>query len=67
MVELKLIERSVTPHDGYGAGEGEIIREEYECPCGKGKVIYEKDAIPGFRDSSTWCTCSECKEKYDFE
>jgi hypothetical protein len=41
-MELKLIESSTTPHSGYGAGSGEIIREEYECPCGNGKVIYEK-------------------------
>lgn len=65
-MELKLIESSTTPHSGYGAGSGEIIREEYECPCGNGKVIYEKEAIPGFRDADVYCTCKECYEKHEF-
>jgi len=32
-MNLKLLEESVTGHSGYGAGPGEVIREEYECPC----------------------------------
>lgn len=54
------------PHQGYGAGSGYIIREKYDCPCGKGTVLYEKDDIPGFRDRSTFCDCKECNEKYTF-
>lgn len=65
MMELKLIDRSVTSHPGYGAGSGEVIREEFECPCGKGRVIYEKDDIPGFKDKSTFCDCGDCSVKYD--
>lgn len=65
-MELKLIDRSVTSHGGYGAGSGEVIREEYECPCGKGLVIYEKDDIPGFRDKSIFSDCGVCGTKYDF-
>ena len=36
-------------HSGYGAGSGDTEYYEYECPCGKGKVIEEHDNIPGFR------------------
>ena len=65
-MNLKLVNSTTTPSAGYGAGSGEIIREEYECPCGSGEVIYEKDDIPGFRDRSIWCTCKDCIEKYEF-
>lgn len=66
-MELKRLDRSSTYSEGYGSGSGEIIREEYACPCGKGIVVYTKDAIPGFRDKSTDCECNECSKKYDFE
>lgn len=66
-MKLELIDGSRHSHQGYGAGSGSVIQEEYKCPCGKGTVIYEKDDIPGFRDSDTWCTCKECDEKYDFK
>lgn len=65
-MQLKMLDSSVSPSEGYGAGPGEIIREEYECPCGNGKVIYEKDDIPGFKDKSTTCWCEECEGKYKF-
>lgn len=65
-IYLKEIESKEISHAGYGAGSGSIINEEYECPCGKGKVFYEKDNIPGFRDSDIWCDCKECNDKYDF-
>jgi hypothetical protein len=64
-MKLQLIERKVTPHSGYGAGSGEVIREEYKCLCSNGIVVYEKDDIPGFRESDLWCTCEGCNEKYD--
>lgn len=65
-MKLKLIDRGGYPHGGYGAGSGEIITEEYECPCGKGVVKYEKDDTPGFREKSVDCYCKDCDEKYDF-
>lgn len=65
-MNLKLIDSSTEFHPGYGAGFGEVIREEYECPCGKGTVVYEKDDIPGFRDKSNYCNCKECNGKYTF-
>ncbi|MCM3411476.1 hypothetical protein [Metabacillus litoralis] len=66
MIKLKAIEEKSVSHVGYGAGSGDIINEEYECPCGQGKVFYEKDDIPGFRSSDIWCTCKECDDKYTF-
>ncbi|WP_269053114.1 hypothetical protein [Sporosarcina sp. G11-34] len=65
-MELTLLDERTTNSEGYGAGSGEIFREEYACPCGKSIVVYEKDAIPGFRDKSTSCECEECNKKYDF-
>lgn len=66
MINLKRIDTNIVDHEGYGAGSGRIMNEEYECPCGKGKVSYEKDDIPGFRDSHVYCDCAECDEKYKF-
>lgn len=65
-MNLKQLEGSTRQSVGYGAGSGEIINEVYECPCGKGKVYYEKDDIPGFRDKSIYSDCPECKDKYNF-
>ncbi|MDN4605903.1 hypothetical protein [Sporosarcina highlanderae] len=65
-ISLKLVESKEYEHDGYGAGSGSIIKEEYSCPCGKGKVFYEKDDIPGYRDKSIYSNCDTCNEKYDF-
>ncbi|MFT9116569.1 MAG: hypothetical protein ABF497_05515 [Sporolactobacillus sp.] len=63
---LKQIYKDESPHAGWGAGSGYVIREEYECPCGKGKVVYERDDIPGFRDTDITCDCGDCNDKYDF-
>lgn len=65
-IHLKALNGKSIPHMGYGAGSGHIINEEYECPCGKGIVFYEKDDTPGFRESSTFCGCKECEKKYTF-
>jgi hypothetical protein len=65
-MQLKELKSSSNYHRGYGAGSGEVINEEYECPCGKGKVFYEKDNIPGFRDSNIHTNCNECNDKYNF-
>jgi hypothetical protein len=32
-MELQLIESKTSHHPGYGAGSGEVIREEYKCPA----------------------------------
>ncbi len=36
---------------------------EYECPCGKGKVIEER--VVGFGDYYAWIECKNCKSKYE--
>lgn len=66
-IHLKKIEQSKRDHSGYGAGSGYVINEKYECPCGEGVVIYEKDDIPGFRDKSIHCHCKECNNLYEFK
>lgn len=39
----------------------------YECPCGKGRVVDDKDATPGFRSHDIYIECDECREKYEIE
>jgi hypothetical protein len=64
-MNLKLIYNSSDNHLGYGAvGSLETVREEYECPCGKGQVIFEKDDITGFRETGTYSTCIEFNDQY---
>lgn len=45
---------------------GDVIREEYKCPCGSGQVVYGKENIPSFRSIEIDCYCKLCNEKYDF-
>ena len=66
-MNMKKIESDTSFSVGYGAGHGEIIIEVYECPCGAGKVYYEKDDIPGFKSSDTYTDCPNCEGLYDFK
>jgi len=43
---------------------GEIIKTEYECPCGKGKIIATFENLPGYRDSYASLECNECSKIY---
>lgn len=63
----KIISSSQEETSGYGAGSGDIERYEYECICGKGRIIEEHDNIPGFRDHSIYIYCEDCKNKYDLD
>nr|WP_288830555.1 hypothetical protein [uncultured Clostridium sp.] len=63
-MRTKLIYSSHNDHVGYGAGSGSTELLEYECPCGKGKIIEEHDNIPGFRDHDAYIFCDECNKKY---
>ncbi len=38
-----------------------------QCPCGKGMVVDDKDATPGFRSHDTYIECAECREKYELQ
>ena len=42
-MKIKRIYSNQEYHPGYGAGDGNIERYEYECPCGKGKIIEEHE------------------------
>jgi len=44
---------------------GEIIKIEYECPCGKGKITATFEDLPGYRESFASIKCDECKEIYE--
>ena len=61
-MRTKLIYESQEEHSGYGAGSGDIEHYEYECPCGKGKIIEEHDNIPGFREHDVYIACDECRK-----
>ncbi len=63
-MRTELIHSSTSPHPGYGAGSGEVERNEFKCLCGKGKIVEEHDRIPGFRDHDVWLQCKECSKKY---
>lgn len=36
----------------------------YECPCGKGYVVDDKDATIGFRSRDIYIVCEACEAKY---
>lgn len=66
-MRTKLVDSHEANHAGYGAGSGDIERYEYECPCGKGKIIEEHDNIPGFREHDVYMVCEECGQNYDID
>lgn len=66
-MRTKLIDSSIENSLGYGAGSGDIERYEYECPCGKGKIIEEHDNIPGFRDHDVYISCEKCRKIYSLD
>ena len=37
----------------------------HKCPCGKGRVVDDKNAAPGFRSHDAYIKCTECREKYE--
>ena len=43
---------------------GEIITTQYECPCGKGKIVATFENLPGYRDSYVSIQCEECNKIY---
>lgn len=51
----------------YGAGDGDVERYEYKCPCGKGSIVEEHDNTPGFREHDVFLNCKECAERYQFD
>ncbi|MCL2079210.1 MAG: hypothetical protein FWH17_05110 [Oscillospiraceae bacterium] len=43
---------------------GENISTEYECPCGKGKIVATFENMAGYRDSWVKIECEDCSKKY---
>jgi len=66
--ELKLISDE-TKEESYDYDERVRI---YECPCGKGTVIWSKERPNGkgfgyqATFSDTTCLCKDCESKYEF-
>ena len=48
----------------YSREDDETECYEYECPCGKGRIIEEHDNTPGFREHDVYWKCNECEKKY---
>ena len=66
-MKTKLIYSNIEDSQGYGVGSGDTERYEYECLCGKGKIVEEHDNIPGFRDHNVYISCEECRKKYTLD
>lgn len=64
-MKTKLTNSILKGHVGYGAGPGIIELHEYECPCGKGKILEEHNDIPGFEEHTVHIHCNECCNKYE--
>jgi hypothetical protein len=41
--------------------------EYYECPCGNGRIVDDKDETPGFRSHDINIYCDECKQDYKID
>ena len=66
-MNLKLKYSESVEHEGYGAGEGTIDTDVYECPCGNGEIRIVHDRIPGFRTRDVYIDCPQCAKKYKEE
>jgi len=55
-MKTKLTNSIAKGHVGYGAGPGIIELLEYECPCGKGKIVEEHFVN---------IYCNDCCDKYE--
>lgn len=64
-MKTKLTNSILKGHVGYGTGSGIIELHEYECPCGKGKILEEHKNIPGFEEHVVNICCNECSNKYE--
>ena len=62
--------RSFSPEDTYleqifSYNDDGSYTHYYKCPCGKGRVVDDKDATPGFRSHEIYIECGDCREKYE--
>lgn len=63
-MRTKLIKKTTEDTIDAGRGSGYIETLEYECPCGKGRIIEEHDRTPGVTSHDVWLFCDDCKTKY---
>lgn len=47
--------------------DGVSMEYEYECPCGKGKIVEEIDRTIGFRSHDVFIVCEKCAKEYDLD
>ena len=66
-MRTKELSRNCDSNVGIGPTRGNIEHIEFECPCGKGKIIEEHDNIIGHREHDVWIECPDCYNKYDFD
>ena len=53
-------------HEGYGAGAGQILSGIRVCPsCKSGCCKWEKDDIPGFKESASY-PCCKCGVTHEY-
>ncbi|MBE7718275.1 MAG: hypothetical protein E7243_01980 [Lacrimispora celerecrescens] len=64
-MKTKLTNSILRGHVGYGAGPGTTEIHEYECPCGKGRILEEHNNIPDFEEHVVNIHCNECRNKYE--
>lgn len=56
--------RKLRSVDLYPESANSLTRHtEYECPCGKGKIVYER--VIGFNDYYAMIECEECNKRYN--
>ena len=54
----------ILKEDRYPEGANSPTRHiEYECPCGRGKIIDER--VLGFADYHAYIDCPDCEKKYE--
>ena len=63
-MRTKFIKRTIEDTIDAGRGSGYIETIEYECPCGKGRLIEEHDRTPGVTSHDVWLLCDDCNKKY---
>lgn len=65
-IRTERVHEAHSEHDGWGAGDGDIEKYEYLCPCENGRILEEHDNIPGFREHDVRIMCSECSKHWKF-
>lgn len=65
-IRTELSHSSEWDHQGWGAGSGDTERYRFECPCGQGSIVEERENTPGFREHDRWIECDTCRAEWQF-